>query len=71
MKLTRKQAAEYLTECGFKYKGRFPTYRTLRTMTDNGLIDFEKVDLGDDRFIYMFDTDVLDELIDEMEDGDE
>ena len=70
MKLTREQAANYLNSLGAKYKGRSFTYRTIRTMTENGDLEYEKLHLGKERFIYRIDTSVLDEWADEQEDGD-
>jgi len=71
MKLTREQAANYLNDLGAKYKGRSFTYRTIRTMTENGDIETEKMWIGTDRFIYWIDTSSLDEWADEQEDGNE
>ena len=63
MKLTLNQSSEYVNERGFKFRGRSTTYRTMRTLNENGTLKTEKIHLGEKRFIYRIDTDDLDDLI--------
>jgi len=67
MKLTLKEAFEYMNEMGYMYKGRNITHRTVRTMAENG--SFESLQfIGRIRTVELWE---VQDKIDEMEDGNE